>query len=126
MTYILPLVQRFHQQAARQGIDIHFQHDNAPSYRARITQDTLAAMGITLIRWPPNSPDLSPIENVWPWMKEWIEAHGNIQDLNQAQLHCKIQKAWDQVPSDFLLQLAHSMLRRLQMVIDSGGGTINC
>jgi transposase len=24
---------------------------------------------IQLIKWPGNSPDLNPIENVWAWMK---------------------------------------------------------
>ncbi|GFW70066.1 transposable element Tcb2 transposase [Trichonephila clavipes] len=40
-----------------------FQHDNARSRTARVSQDCLRTV-ITL-SWPTQSPDLSPIENIW-------------------------------------------------------------
>ena len=45
---------------------IIFMHDNAPSHAAKATITFLKSLGFmndTLMVWPPNSPDLNPIEN---------------------------------------------------------------
>ena len=52
----VPLVQQ-HQ--------IIFQHGNARPHVARVCQDFLANNNIVPLDWPPYSPDLSPIENLW-------------------------------------------------------------
>ena len=46
---------------------IIFQQDNAPSNASRFTKGWLSGVGITeqrLMDWPPQSPDLNPIENL--------------------------------------------------------------
>lgn len=119
--YILPLVQDY----VRPYSNVWFQHDNAPSHRALDTQCTLAEMMIRLIVWPPYSPDLNPIENVWHWMKSWIELHYDIQSLNAVHLRIAITAAWRAVPEDFLETLARSMPRRLREIIRTGGERIH-
>lgn len=47
-----------------------FQQDGAPPHTAIRTQVALDMEGINVLTWPPNSPDLSPIENVWAIIKE--------------------------------------------------------
>src|SRR6185437_2649035 len=74
--YILPLVQQFLSENPEITI---FQQDNAPSHKAKITKETLQRLGIQTFRWPANSPDLNPIENVWHWMKNWIEMRYELQ-----------------------------------------------
>ncbi|EGU85017.1 hypothetical protein FOXB_04437 [Fusarium oxysporum f. sp. conglutinans Fo5176] len=45
-----------------------FQHDNARTFKAKIVQEWLLPWarrhGVSLIDWPPYSPDLNPIENI--------------------------------------------------------------
>jgi hypothetical protein len=41
-----------------------FMHDNAPVHQAGIVKNLLAELGIEVMKWPPYSPDLNPIENL--------------------------------------------------------------
>jgi hypothetical protein len=58
-------------------------------------------------------------------MKSWIESSGDIQTLKSPELRVRIDQAWDAVPEDLLLRLAHGMPERLLKIIESGGATIN-
>ncbi|GFS67687.1 transposable element Tcb2 transposase [Trichonephila clavipes] len=56
---VFPLTQRLPEAI--------FQHDNARSHTARVSQDCLRI--ITTIPWPARSPDLSPIEHIWDHLR---------------------------------------------------------
>src|SRR5258705_7468020 len=45
--------------------DVIFQQDGATCHTAKTTKRWLAEHQIETLPWPSNSPDLSPIENVW-------------------------------------------------------------
>lgn len=53
-----------------------FMQDDSPTHTARIVQrwlrNWLQENGLEMFDWPPYSPDLDPIENLWKLLKEKI------------------------------------------------------
>jgi hypothetical protein len=74
-----------------------------------------------LANWPPNSPDLNPIENVWSWVGRKVKQMGvtTLPAFKQAVLQ---QLA--HVPKKMLGNLVGSMQSRLRKVIEKGGDRI--
>jgi transposase len=47
-------------------------HDNASVHTAQFVRSLLEVLGVDLMAWPPYSPDLNPIDNLWALMKAEI------------------------------------------------------
>jgi transposase len=95
-----------------------FQQDNAPSHRAKITQEWLQEHNIDVLEWPANSPDLNPIENCWWLIKNAVEG----QDPQTPEKWKEtIVKTWENQGSHFV----HNMRNRLQKCIDAKGDVIH-
>ena len=81
------------------------------------------AAEIRVLEWPPQSPDLSPIENIWHYMKVRIGAKRhrikNVQQMAEA-----IREAWEQIPVEVFVKLANSMPKRMDLLRQSKGGPI--
>ena len=112
--HIIPLIHQFYQE---EGL-VLYQQDNAPSHRALSTCFALHQRDIEVMEWPAYSPDIAPIENL---IKSRVEANYDIPSLNLAELREAIWAAWEAIPEDLLLRLAHSMPERLRLVIEKQG-----
>ena len=73
--------------------------------------------------WPPNSPDLSPIENIWSIMATSVYAEPQPQTMNC--LKRRIRRAWKSISLSVLQNLMDSMPHRLKTVIKNKGDVIN-
>jgi hypothetical protein len=122
-TYILPLVKNELTSLHEAGYtQVQFMQDNAPAYGLKSTREFMVNQGIPKITWPPNSPDLNPIETVWCWMKDYIQQHyGLVEKPTLSDLRNQVTEAWEAVPDSLLQSLLESMPARIQAVIDANG-----
>jgi hypothetical protein len=70
-----------------------FMQDGAPGHAAASTIQDLIERGISKVSWPPFSPDLNPIENVWNWMKEWIWDRYPFDTMSYDELRQTVREA---------------------------------
>jgi hypothetical protein len=68
--------------------------------------------------WPPNSPDLSPIENLWGWVEARVDARGC---KNYEEWKRSVWEEWGNVTPQLAQKLMQSMGRRLASCISVGG-----
>ena len=102
---------------------IYFQHDNAPPHVSRATKNSLAEWGLDVIKWPANSPDLNPVENVWKLLSDRVYASGK-QYNSKKQLEKAIREAYEELDPTQLENLIKSMEKRLALVLLKQGGKV--
>jgi len=95
-----------------------FQQDNDPKHTSQMTWDYLDAKGIDYMDWPPYSPDLNPIENLWAILKQRMKGR---KCNNEDELWECVQETWYDLPLDLLRSLIDSMKDRCQAVINIKG-----
>ncbi|GBM55076.1 Transposable element Tc3 transposase [Araneus ventricosus] len=59
------------------GRNWKYQHDNTPIHTSNATNNYLNSKNVTALEWPPMSPDLNSIENVWGIMSRKVYENGS-------------------------------------------------
>ncbi len=77
---------------------------------------------LTLLKWPPQSPDLNPIEHLRDVVEREILIV-DVQPTNLQQLRDAIMSIWTKISEEYFQQLVESMPRRIKAVLKSKGGT---
>lgn len=102
------------------------QQDNDPAHKvagpavAEWNQRHGSAVSL-LQNWPPNSPDLNLIENVWAWVQARVDQKGC---QNFSEFKAEVLQQLSKVPQSMIDKLYASMRGRLVSVIESDGGKI--
>ena len=105
--------------------DFVFQQDGAPAHRSRHTVSYLRAHVPEFIEpenWPPNSPDLNPVDySVWGALQQMVyrQKITDISHLKQVLINC-----WGQLTQDTLNRAIDQFPKRLAMIIKAKGAHI--
>lgn len=96
-----------------------FQQHNDPKHTSRLVQNFLFNSGVSCIEWPPYSPDLNPIENLWANLKKCVEEHHPtcIEDLKKA-----VYAEWPATDKGLCQRLVASMSKRIAIVAENEYG----
>ena len=104
----------------------YLQQDNDPTHRKssvdalKVWESMKTGTTVTLLpHWPPNSPDLSPIENVWAYVQGEVNKKGcKTYDEFAAQ----VKHTFQNLPKGMIANLYKSMKTRLQQCMQKQGG----
>ena len=92
--------------------------DNDPKHKSNKVNAWLHNNGISCIDFPPYSPDLNPIENLWNDVARRVEKR---QASTMEQLQDVVAEEWAATSTQFIRTLAHSMPARCRAVINANG-----
>ena len=105
-----------------------FMHDNAPCHTAKKIQQFLKLRCIPMMKWPAQSPDLNPIENLWVDFKEhfheaFVYEGLRVSTREDITTRCKelLKQLWQDQGRDMIMKLVESMPRRVAAVIAAKG-----
>lgn len=114
---LLPQAKRILRRN-RKGEPI-FLLDGAPPHTAADTINFMRAHNIQYLHdWPPNSPDLNPIENVWAWLKRETNAQ---HPQSGAALWSAAKGVWKGLTAAKCRKYMGSFNRRMQRCIQRNG-----
>ena len=112
------------QQSGISQEDLLFQQDNDPKHKSKIAIQWFKDQGITLLDWPPQSPDLNPIEHLWTQLKNQLQDNYEVAPKGVWELWERTAKEWEKIKPEDCQRLIESMPNRLKEVIRAKGGHI--
>ncbi|GAB0095396.1 hypothetical protein DMENIID0001_107770 [Sergentomyia squamirostris] len=105
------------------GHNFVFQEDNDPKHSSKLCRGYLEEnerQGVlSQMKWPPQSPDLNPIELLWDELDRKVReskptSKGNLWEL--------LQKSWNEISQETLSKLTERMPRICRAVMKAKGG----
>ena len=100
-----------------------FQQDNDPKHTSKLVKAWFEKKHVDLLSWPPNSPDISIIENLWDYLDCRIRARCPLPK-SEEDLWVALQEEWYKIDLDYIAKLYDSLPSRIASVeLAKGGNT---
>ena len=100
-----------------------FQQDNAPWHVSEYSRNYFSKHKIQTLTWPPCSPDLNPIENVFGILSEKLYRGGRIYKSTK-ELRESLTRIWEALDPITCANLVNSMEERCKDVLNVYGDLI--
>jgi len=78
-------------------------------------------MKFTVLKWPPQSPDLNPIEHLWDVVQRELRVL-DVHPTNLHQLQDAILSTWANISKECFQHLVQSMPHKIKAVLKAKGG----
>lgn len=102
--------------------DYYFMHDGATCHHCSNVQNYLNSQHMDQIHgWPPYSPDLNPIENLWADMKRRVS---KMRPTTSDELKACIQQYWDELTYGEINKYIDGFWNKVQGGIANGGAPL--
>ena len=115
--YYLPWVDSYFGRE-----NVGFVQDAAACHTARSTLSMFSEQGITLVEFPPQSPDLSAVEFCWHDMKEAVRHAQGVETIEDVARVC--HEFWESLTPERCNSYFNHACSNLYKVRDSKGGPI--
>jgi transposase len=127
--YLVPFIEFLLEELPQElANDIIYQQDNASIHTATATMNWFKDAGITVMEWPPNSPDMNPIEHIWRVLKaalyarfpDTVAIRGGPETVRK-ELGRRLQIVWEDLEPEVFDNLIMSMPRRVAALYNAKG-----
>jgi len=71
--------------------------------------------------WPPSSPDLNQIEDVWHLLKDHLNAR-RARPRGKDEMSAAVEEEWGKIPAEEILAFIDTLPQRIKAVIAANGG----
>jgi transposase len=121
--YFIPFYQRMKRLYRTKNRLVYLQEDGASYHTTGIPAQYRRGTKVNCLNWPPQSPDLTPIENLWKIVKDRIaKRRHRIKTIKE--IGNTIVEEMSKFNSDLLKKLALSFEKRMDLCIKAKGGAI--
>ena len=104
------------------GAKMTFMQDNVPCHKAKSVNTFFEENNVSVLDWPPQSPDLNPIENLWAIVKRRRVKMFSRFPTSKSELIDQVFAVWKEITPELLATMADSANTRMSLCIEAEGG----